>query len=168
MATTGIATAADGLRARMAGELVLPGDRGWDAAREVFNLTLDIRPAAVALPPDADGVPAVVAHARAHGLRVAPQATGHNAGAHGSLEDAILLDVRRLQEVAIAPGAQRVRVGAGVKWERVTPALSEMARRRCTGPRPTSASPATRWAAAWAGSRGRTGSSATASPPWSW
>ncbi len=35
------------------------------------------------------------------------------------------MDVRRLQEVAIDPHAQRVRVGAGVKWERVVPRLSE-------------------------------------------
>ena len=35
------------------------------------------------------------------------------------------MDVRRLQEVSIDPSTQRVRVGAGVKWERVVPRLSE-------------------------------------------
>jgi FAD/FMN-containing dehydrogenase len=91
----------------------------------VFNLATDIRPAAVALPRDVSDVIAAVEHARASGLRVAPQATGHNADAHGALEDTLLVDVRELQEVTIDPDARRVRVGAGVKWERVAPKLSE-------------------------------------------
>jgi FAD/FMN-containing dehydrogenase len=35
-----------------------------------------------------------------------------------------LLNVSALQEVRVDPGAQRVRVGAGVKWDRVAPRLS--------------------------------------------
>ena len=105
--------------------LVTPSDPDWDATRQVFNLALDLQPAAIALPRDVAEVIAAVEYARERGLRVAPQATGHNAGAHASLEDALLVDVRRLQEVSIDPHTQRVRVGAGVKWERVVPELSE-------------------------------------------
>ena len=90
-----------------------------------FNTTVEIRPAAVAYPRDADEVVAAVRHARRHGLRVAPTATGHNVAAYGTLDDALLVDVRNLQEVAIDPAAQRVRAGAGVKWERIAPELSE-------------------------------------------
>ena len=90
-----------------------------------FNLTVEVRPAAVAYPRTADEVAAAVTHARERGLRVAPQATGHNVGAYGALDDAMLVDVRHLQDVSIDPEAMRVRVGAGVKWERVTPVLSE-------------------------------------------
>jgi FAD/FMN-containing dehydrogenase len=79
----------------------------------------------VALPRDTNDVIAVVNYARAGGLRVAPQATGHNADAHGALENTLLVDVRQLQEVVIDAGARRVRVGAGVKWGRVAPELSE-------------------------------------------
>jgi FAD/FMN-containing dehydrogenase len=90
-----------------------------------FNTSVEIRPAAVAYPRDVREVVAAVRHARDHGLRVAPQATGHNVSAYGALDDALLVDVRHLQDVSIDPGAQRVRVGAGVKWERVSPELSE-------------------------------------------
>lgn len=107
------------------GRLLTARDPDWDATRQVFNLRSDVRPAAIALPRDAGEVAAAVAHARRHGLRVAPQATGHNADAHGSLAETLLVDVRGLQEVWIDPGARRVRVGAGVKWERVAPQLSE-------------------------------------------
>jgi FAD/FMN-containing dehydrogenase len=91
-----------------------------------FNTTVEIRPAAAAYPRDVGEVVAAVRYARDHGLRVAPQATGHNVGAYGALDDALLVDVRHLQEVSIDAGARRVRVGAGVKWERVSPRLSEL------------------------------------------
>jgi FAD/FMN-containing dehydrogenase len=114
------------LSAQMTGRVVTPTDPDWDSVRQVFNLATDLRPAAVALPRDADDVVAAVRHARANGLRVAPQATGHNATPLGDLEDTLLVDVRELQSVSIDPGARRVRVGAGVKWESVVPQLSEL------------------------------------------
>src|SRR5688500_17205274 len=119
------ATPLTDLSTQMDGRVVTPSDPDWDASRQVFNLATDVRPAAVALPRDARDVIAAVDHARAEGLRVAAQAGGHNAGAHGSLEDTLLVDVRELQEVAIDPRARRVRVGGGVKWERVAPRLSD-------------------------------------------
>jgi FAD binding domain len=110
---------------RMTGRVVLPGDAGWDAARQAFNLTLDVRPAAVALPRDERDVIAAVTYAREHEMRVAPQATAHNPGPLGPLDETILVDVRHIGGVSIDPTAHRVRVGAGVKWEKVAPALSE-------------------------------------------
>ncbi len=108
----------------LTGAVVLPGDPRWDEARSAFNLLLDQHPAAVAFPADAADVVAAVAYARDAGLRVAPQATAHNQGPLGDLENTLLVNVSALQEVRVDPGAQRVRVGAGVKWDRVAPRLS--------------------------------------------
>jgi FAD/FMN-containing dehydrogenase len=110
----------------MKGRVVTPGDDGYDQARSSFNLTVDQRPAAVAYPVDAADVVAAIGYARANGLRVAPQATGHNAAPLGSLEDALVVHVGELTEVEIDAEARRVRVGAGAKWERVTPQLSAL------------------------------------------
>ncbi|MDA0183688.1 FAD-binding oxidoreductase [Solirubrobacter phytolaccae] len=101
-----------------------PGDPGWDEARSAFNVLLDQHPAAIALPATARDVAAAVSYARAAGWRVAPQATAHNQGPLGDLSDTLLLNVRGLQEVHVDPGALRVRVGAGVKWERVVGRLN--------------------------------------------
>ena len=60
------------LRARMAGQVVLPDDPGWDGARQAWNLAVDQRPFAVALVDSADDVVEVVGFARARGLGVAP------------------------------------------------------------------------------------------------
>ena len=101
------------LRERV-GEVVAPGDTGWDQAREAWNLVVDQRPVAVALPRDAGEVAATLAVARHHGLRVAPQGTGHNATPLADLSDAILLRTDRMRDVLIDPLARIARVGAGV------------------------------------------------------
>jgi FAD binding domain-containing protein len=114
------------LTGQMTGQVVTSSDPDWDAMRQVFNLTTDLQPAAIALPRDARDVATAIGYASAHGLRVAPQATGHNAAPLGSLEDTLLVDVRELQEISIDPAARRVRVGAGVRWQQVVPQLSEL------------------------------------------
>ena len=108
----------------LTGAVVLPGDAAWDAARSSFNLVVDQHPAAVAYPADARDVAAAVTYARRAGLRVAPQATGHNQAPLGDLSGALLLNVSRLQEIRFDTAARSVRVGAGVKWDRVAPRLS--------------------------------------------
>jgi FAD/FMN-containing dehydrogenase len=106
--------------------LLSSGDAEWDAARSVFNLLLDQRPAAIALPDDAADVVEAVAVARERGLRVTAQGTGHGAGSLGPLDGVMLIDTSRLIEVAIDAEARRVRVGAGTRWRDVVPRLSEL------------------------------------------
>jgi len=110
----------------MAGALVLPGDPGWDEARSGFNLAVDVNPAAVAVAAHERDVIAVVDYAREHGFRVAPRAAAHGDGSHGSFAGTILLSLAQIDDVSVDAAARRVRVGAGTKWEKVTPALSEL------------------------------------------
>jgi FAD/FMN-containing dehydrogenase len=113
------------LRARLQGDLVLPGDESWDEARQAWNLAVDQQPAAVALPETVDDVVAIVDFAREHGLRVAPQGTGHNAGPLGWLDETILLKTSRMRRVEVDPESRRARVDAGVLWMEVTEAAAE-------------------------------------------
>src|SRR3954454_6140388 len=101
------------LRARMTGELVLPRDPAWDEARLAWNLAVDQRPAAVALPETAGDVVAVVQFARESGLRVAPQGTGHNASPIDSLDDTVLLKTEHMRGVEVDPAERVARVEAG-------------------------------------------------------
>jgi hypothetical protein len=112
--------------ARHLGRMVRDGDRDWDAARGTFNLLVDQRPEAIALPADAREVAAVVAYARERGLRVAAQATGHNASPLGSLEGTLIVNTSALTGVSIDADARTVRVGAATRWAEVTPRLSDL------------------------------------------
>jgi FAD/FMN-containing dehydrogenase len=102
------------------------GDHGWDQARRAFNLLVEQRPAAIALPRDAEDVAAAIRYARSRGLQVAAQATGHNAGPLGALDGTLLLNTSRLTGLSIDAADRRVRVDAGLKWGHVVPPLSEL------------------------------------------
>jgi FAD/FMN-containing dehydrogenase len=105
--------------------LVLPHDPGWNEARRAWNLAVDQRPAAVALPETAAEAAAVVRWARSRGLRVAPQGTGHSAGAMGSLAHTVLVKTERMRGIEIDAGARRARVEAGVLSAEVSEAAAE-------------------------------------------
>jgi FAD/FMN-containing dehydrogenase len=105
--------------------IVRPGDDGWDEARQAWNLAADQQPAAVARPGTADDVIAIVDWARAGGLRVAAQGTGHSAASPGPLGNAVLVRTGRLRGVQIDPELRRARVGAGAVWGEVSTAAAE-------------------------------------------
>ncbi|UNX54136.1 FAD-dependent oxidoreductase [Georgenia sp. TF02-10] len=116
---------AERLRAALHGDLLIPGDDGWDAARQAWQVRVDQRPAAVVVAADADDVVTTVRAARELGLRVAPQSTGHAAGTIPSLAGTILLRTWRLDEVTIDAAAGTARVGAGALWGDVAARAAE-------------------------------------------
>jgi FAD/FMN-containing dehydrogenase len=113
------------LRAAVAGFVVLPGEDGWDAARQAWNLAADQRPALVALPESAADVQVLVDFARTSGLRVAMQGTGHNACPMGPLDDTMLVKTERMRGVEIDERNCTARVEAGALWIDVTAPASE-------------------------------------------
>src|SRR5690242_15543296 len=90
----------------LTGVVLTPGERGWDSARQAWNLEVDQRPAAVVIADGVDDVAATVQLARDTGMHVAAQGTGHGAGTLGPLEDVILLKTIRMAELTIDPGAR--------------------------------------------------------------
>ena len=99
---------------RLAGDVVLPGDETWDAARQAWNLAVDQRPVAVVYPESADDVVATVRFAAEHGLRIAFNAGGHNAGPIDWSRDTLLLKTERMDGIEIdVGGAPRARRGGG-------------------------------------------------------
>ncbi|MFN8124606.1 MAG: FAD-binding protein [Thermoleophilia bacterium] len=106
-------------------EIVLPGDDGWDAARQAWQVTFDQRPDAVALPRTAGDVVRIVEFANATGRRVAAQATGHNAPPLGNLAGTILVRTSNMRGAEIYPEARIARVNAGAWWEDVVVPAAE-------------------------------------------
>jgi len=102
------------------------GSRTYDGARLPWNVAVDQRPAAVVEPRTADDVAVAVRAARASGLRVAAQGTGHNAGplARQDLSDVVLVRTGALDDVTIDAERRVARVGAGAVWDSVIDAAS--------------------------------------------
>jgi len=96
--------------------LLTPAAPGWDDARKAWNLAVDQRPAAIALPRSVADVIAAVNYARQHGLRVAAQGTGHGAAPLGPLDGTVLVKTARMRQVTIDPVARIARAEAGAVW----------------------------------------------------
>jgi FAD binding domain/Berberine and berberine like len=79
----------------------------------------------VATPETPDDVVAVIEIARTHGLRVAPQGTGHGAPPRASLEGSVLADMSRMNAVEIDPDLRRARLQAGAQWQHVVGPAAE-------------------------------------------
>ena len=120
MTTTTSAPFAD-LAAALRGDLVTPGDEGYDAARAVYNGMIDKRPAAVARCRDTADVIAAVAFARAHGLEIAVRGGGHHAAGFGTWDDALVVDLSPMRSVTVDPEQRTVRVDAGCHLGRRRP-----------------------------------------------
>jgi FAD/FMN-containing dehydrogenase len=104
------------LRARIAGDVITPGDPEYDVARQAWNLAIDQQPVMVALPESAGDVAQIVRYAAEKGLRVAPQGTGHNAGPLGALHDTVLMKTSRMIGVDVNAHERYARVAAGAIW----------------------------------------------------
>ena len=109
---------------RLKGRILGPEEDGWDEARTAFNLLVDQRPAAIAVPADVHDVTMIVRLAAEHGLRVAPQSTGHGAGALSDLDGTILLKTGALSGASVDAEARTARAGAGAVWGDVVPQAS--------------------------------------------
>jgi hypothetical protein len=109
---------------RLTGRISGSSDPSWDMDRTAWNLAVDQRPDVVARPSNVADVATIVDFAGRHGLRVAPQGTGHGAGALGDLTDTILLRTDDLRDVEVDAEGRWVRVGAGVTWGGVSRALA--------------------------------------------
>ncbi len=115
------------LRGLCGGNVHLPGDPGYDAARMPWAVAVDQRPAAVAVPRSVTDVSEVVRAAADLGLRVAPQSTGHNAGplAAQGLADVVVVRLSELDEVSVDTERGVVRVGGGALWLAAVEAAAE-------------------------------------------
>jgi FAD/FMN-containing dehydrogenase len=115
------------LRRQVKGAVIEPGGDGWDAATQAFNLTFRQDPALTALPADEQDVIKIIEFARAQGMQVTAQRTGHNAEPlGGSLEEMILVKTDAMQGVEIDVERRIARVRAGAKWGNVVPQASEL------------------------------------------
>lgn len=113
---------AEALRALPGAFVHLPGDPGYDDARMPWNLAVDQRPAAVAVPTCVEQVQQVVRAAADADLRVAPQSTGHNAGplAAQGLGDVVIVRTGAMTGVQVDAERRIARVEGGALWMHAT------------------------------------------------
>jgi hypothetical protein len=101
------------LRARLAGDLLQPGDPDYDPARRLWNGMVDKRPALIARCADSEDVASCLHFARSQEMQVVVRGGGHNVAGSATCEGGLVLDLRGMNDVIVDPGARRVSVGGG-------------------------------------------------------
>lgn len=106
----------DELRGKLRGELILPGDANYDAARKLYNAMIDKRPGLIARCVDAADVMACVNYARDRSLLLAIRGGGHNGPGLGSCDGGLVIDLSRMRGVRVDPPAKTAQVAGGCVW----------------------------------------------------
>jgi FAD/FMN-containing dehydrogenase len=113
------------LDSRFTGELIRPDDPGYDEARQLFNGSIDKRPALIARCTGREDVQAALAHAREHNLAVAVRGGGHSPVGYSSCDEGMVIDTGPMKDVDIDVAGRTGRFGAGLTWGELDAATQE-------------------------------------------
>ena len=104
------------LKSSLRGDLLQPGDEGYDAARAVWNGMIDRRPALIARCRGAADVIASVNFAREQGLLVSIRGGGHNVAGNAVCDDGLMIDLSPMKGARVDPAARTARAEPGLLW----------------------------------------------------
>jgi FAD/FMN-containing dehydrogenase len=104
------------LKATLRGEVLQPGEDGYDPARTVWNAMIDRRPAVIARCGSAADVIAGVRFAREHDLLLSVRGGGHNVAGNAVADRGLMLDLSRMTGIRVDPGRRTARAEPGLTW----------------------------------------------------
>jgi FAD/FMN-containing dehydrogenase len=93
--------------------VLLPGEDGYDQARQVWNAIVDLRPAVIARCASPADVAAVVRFATARGLELGVRGGGHGVLGVAVPESGLMLDLSPMGAVRVDPDRRRAWVQGG-------------------------------------------------------
>jgi len=107
-------SAVAGLRAALRGELIQPGDEGYEENRRVWNGMIDRRPVLIARCAGPADVIEAVNFARENDLLLAVRGGGHNVAGSAVCDGGLVIDLSRMKGIHVDPERRTVRAEGGV------------------------------------------------------
>ena len=101
---------------RFTGQLVKPGDAGYEEARKVHNGLIDKRPALIARCRGAADVVDAVRLTRELGLEVAIRGGGHNVAGRATIDGGVMIDLAPMTGIHVDPARRTARAQGGINW----------------------------------------------------
>jgi FAD/FMN-containing dehydrogenase len=98
------------------GELLRPGDPGYDEARQVWNGAVDRRPAFIARCRTTAEVAAAVRFATGSGLEIAVRSGGHSIPGLSVCEGGLMIDLSAMKGLEVDPEQRIARARPGLLW----------------------------------------------------
>jgi FAD/FMN-containing dehydrogenase len=109
-------SAINSLAGQLQGQLIRPGDAGYDAARAVWNGMIDRRPAIIARCVSERDVIAAVNFAREQGVPLSVRGGGHHVAGSAVIDNGLVIDLSRMKAIRVEAEARAARAQAGVNW----------------------------------------------------
>src|SRR5713226_181461 len=101
-------------RTGLRGEVILPGDEGYESARRVWNRKYDKHPGLIVHCAEATDVIRTVDFARNHDLLVAVRGGGHSYAGHAICDGGMVIDLSRMKGIQVDPVRRIARAEAGL------------------------------------------------------
>ncbi|MCM6778432.1 FAD-binding oxidoreductase [Nocardia sp. CDC159] len=105
-------------------DAVRPGDEAYEETRLGWNLLYQRRPAEILLPTTTEEVVACIRNVTHRKVPFRVRSGGHDYDGESSVDDGVVIDLRRLNNIAIDDDVARVRVGPGATLGAVYAALA--------------------------------------------
>ena len=103
----------DQFKARLRGQLLVPADSGYEAARQIWNAMIERRPALIVQCAGVADVKEAVAFARDQNLLLALRGGGHNIAGNALCSNGLMLDLSKMKSVRIDAGQRLAYVEGG-------------------------------------------------------
>src|SRR6267142_4377203 len=113
------------LREGFHGQLILPGDPGYDPSRVVWNAIADRYPALIARCTRVEDVIAAIRFARERDLVVAVRGGGHSVAGFSTCDGGVVIDLAGMRAVKVDPTKRTARVEGGALLEQLDRAAQE-------------------------------------------
>ncbi len=106
----------DKLSETVRGRVITASDPEYDDARAVYNAMHDRKPLAVVQCVDSADVMAAIVAGRDGGLDLAIRGGGHSVPGFGTIDDGLVIDLSKMNNVQVDPDKKVARVGGGATW----------------------------------------------------
>ncbi len=110
---------AEALSPQVEGEVLAPGDAGYEEARSIWNAMIDRKPALIVRCRNNRDVANTLLFARQHDYPVSIRGGGHNVAGHAVCDDGIMIDLSGMRDVSVDAEARTARVAGGATWGNV-------------------------------------------------
>src|SRR6266498_3719586 len=111
-----LSDAVTALASTFTGQLLRPGDAGYDEARKIHNGLIDKRPALIARCRNTADVVDAVNLAREQNLEVAVRGGGHNVAGRATIDGGLMIDLSLMKGIHVDPKARTARAQGGLTW----------------------------------------------------
>ena len=98
------------------GELLRPGDEGYEDARRIHNGMIDKHPGLIARCRGVADIVAAVGHARDREAEISICGGGHNVAGRAVTEGGVMIDLSLMRGIHVDPAGRSARAQGGVTW----------------------------------------------------